>query len=143
MPLLSLFSDIYTSLTISPAHAEAPPTEEQEGSSSDSKPEGNKSTEPEPKEEKPEPKEEEPVEEDAEAEEEEPVDALPAITEECSESNECKPAKHHYDECVERVTAAVESEAKGPTEDCVEECMFLLSCPILFLSDGAANRDTI
>jgi len=43
---------------------------------------------------------------------------------ECSESKECKPAKHHYHECVERVTAAEEAEANGPKEDCVEECMF-------------------
>ena len=41
---------------------------------------------------------------------------------ECAKTKECAPAKHHYDECVERVTAAEESDAKGPSEDCVEEC---------------------
>ncbi|PWW77293.1 Non-heme 11 kDa protein of cytochrome bc1 complex, partial [Tuber magnatum] len=129
MPLSSLFSDIYASLTVSPAHAEAPPAEKQEGSPSDLKPEEEeKPAEPESKEVGPEPEEAKLVEEDAEAEEEEPVDALPAITEECSESNECKPAKHHYDECVERVTAAAESEAKGPAEDCVEEFFHLMHC---------------
>jgi hypothetical protein len=36
---------------------------------------------------------------------------------------ECAPAKHHYDECVERVTiAAADADNKGPKEDCVEEC---------------------
>jgi hypothetical protein len=42
---------------------------------------------------------------------------------ECRESKECAPAKHHYEECVERVTGAVDStEKKHPNEDCVEEC---------------------
>lgn len=39
----------------------------------------------------------------------------------CKESKACAPAKHHYDECVERVTAAADSE-DGAQEDCVEEC---------------------
>lgn len=35
--------------------------------------------------------------------------------------------KHHFDECVERVTAAQENPDahKGAKEDCVEECMIL------------------
>lgn len=42
---------------------------------------------------------------------------------ECANTKECAPAKHHYDECVERVTAAeADEDAKGPKEDCVEEC---------------------
>lgn len=42
---------------------------------------------------------------------------------ECANSPQCAPAKHHYDECVARVTAAAEdSDNKGPNEDCVEEC---------------------
>ena len=42
---------------------------------------------------------------------------------ECARSAQCAPFKHHYDDCVERVTAAEEdSERKGPKEDCVEEC---------------------
>ncbi|RPB03966.1 Non-heme 11 kDa protein of cytochrome bc1 complex [Choiromyces venosus 120613-1] len=125
MPLSSLFSDIYTSLTVSPVHADAPPAaEEQQETPSDSKAEETKPAEPEPKVE--EPAQEEEAEE--EAEEEEPEDPMPAITDECSESKECKPAKHHYDECVDRVTAAAESEAKGPKEDCVEEFFHLMHC---------------
>jgi hypothetical protein len=44
---------------------------------------------------------------------------------ECLESKQCSPAKHHYNECVERVTGADHSKAhdkKHPDEDCVEEC---------------------
>lgn len=38
----------------------------------------------------------------------------------CKNSKQCAPAKHHFDECVERVTAQeADGEAK---EDCVEEC---------------------
>lgn len=42
----------------------------------------------------------------------------------CAKTAACRPAKHHYDECVERVTAAAEAQPdhKGPKEDCVEEC---------------------
>lgn len=43
-------------------------------------------------------------------------------TSECAESKECHPAKHHYDECVERVTGQIENDGKA-SEDCVEECM--------------------
>jgi len=33
--------------------------------------------------------------------------------------------KHHFDECVERVTQQLEDpDFKGPKEDCVEECKF-------------------
>lgn len=39
---------------------------------------------------------------------------------ECRNSKECQPAKHHYDECVERVTAADDKSGNG--EDCIEEC---------------------
>ena len=43
---------------------------------------------------------------------------------ECLESKGCSPAKHHFDECVERVTGAHEGkhDKKHPEEDCVEEC---------------------
>jgi Ubiquinol-cytochrome C reductase hinge protein len=44
---------------------------------------------------------------------------------ECKESKACSPAKHHFDECVERVTGADHGKAvdkKHPEEDCVEEC---------------------
>lgn len=40
---------------------------------------------------------------------------------ECAESKQCSPAKHHYDECVERVTGQIENDGKAK-EDCVEEC---------------------
>lgn len=42
---------------------------------------------------------------------------------ECKESKACAPSKHHFDECVERVTGEDEStDKKHPNEDCVEEC---------------------
>lgn len=41
---------------------------------------------------------------------------------ECAETT-CSAQKHHYDECVARVTAAQETE-EGTKEDCVEECKF-------------------
>ena len=44
---------------------------------------------------------------------------------ECARSAGCIGYKHHYEECVERVTAQKEDESyKGPKEDCVEECKF-------------------
>jgi Ubiquinol-cytochrome C reductase hinge protein len=61
---------------------------------------------------------------------------------ECKESKQCAPAKHHFDECVERVTGAEEGKAdkKHPHEDCVEEC----KRPLYALSDqpgeSKANR---
>lgn len=45
------------------------------------------------------------------------------IPPECAHSAQCAPFKHHFDECVERVTRQEEDEDfKGPKEDCVEEC---------------------
>lgn len=42
---------------------------------------------------------------------------------ECAKSAQCAPAKHHYEECAERVTKQHENpNHKGPKEDCVEEC---------------------
>ena len=39
---------------------------------------------------------------------------------ECKNSSQCAPAKHHFDECVERVH---QQESDGEVkEDCVEEC---------------------
>ena len=43
---------------------------------------------------------------------------------ECKESVQCHGPKHHFDECVERVTNA-DSEG-GAKENCVEECRFPL-----------------
>lgn len=49
---------------------------------------------------------------------------------ECKNSPQCSPAKHHFDECVERVhQQESEGEAK---EDCVEECTFLHTIPFAF-----------
>jgi len=55
-------------------------------------------------------------------------------------SAQCAGYKHHFDECVERVTHQQEhpDDHKGPKEDCVEECMFQLhhrlsSEPCIFL----------
>lgn len=45
------------------------------------------------------------------------ADGYPA---ECKNSKVCAPAKHHFDECVERVTNASGEGEAG--EDCVEEC---------------------
>lgn len=50
------------------------------------------------------------------------LDQYADIRPECEKTKECAPAKHHYDECVARVTAA--QEAEGTTEDCVEECEY-------------------
>lgn len=33
----------------------------------------------------------------------------------------CAPAKHHYDECAERVQGQIDENGKAD-EDCVEEC---------------------
>ncbi|KAL7622256.1 ubiquinol--cytochrome-c reductase subunit 6 [Parahypoxylon ruwenzoriense] len=63
---------------------------------------------------------EEEEEEEEEEDEDEPKDPKEQLEEDCKNSKQCAPAKHHFDECVERVTSAEESgEAK---EDCVEEC---------------------
>ncbi|KAJ3554624.1 hypothetical protein NPX13_g10566 [Xylaria arbuscula] len=58
-------------------------------------------------------------EEEEEEEEEEPEDPKEKLEEECKNSKQCAPAKHHFDECVERVTNA--SDDDGESEDCVEE----------------------
>jgi ubiquinol-cytochrome c reductase subunit 6 len=94
------------------------------------------------------------AEEEEEEEEEEPVDPKPALEEgelpcctswlsypcrfckdriadmalqllECAKSSQCRGYKHHYDECVERVTAHEndpEAHKGQHKEDCVEEC---------------------
>lgn len=43
------------------------------------------------------------------------------LSTECAESKTCHGPKHHYDECVERVTGQIENDGKA-SEDCVEEC---------------------
>lgn len=42
---------------------------------------------------------------------------------ECKNSAQCAPAKHHFDECVERVHQQEETDGEAK-EDCVEECRF-------------------
>ncbi|KAK4457829.1 ubiquinol-cytochrome C reductase hinge protein-domain-containing protein [Cladorrhinum samala] len=64
-------------------------------------------------------------EEEEEEDEEELVDPKETLEEECRNSKQCAPAKHHFDECVERVTGAAEGAAK---EDCVEEFFHLAHC---------------
>ena len=47
---------------------------------------------------------------------------------ECANSAQCRGYKHHFDECVERVTAHHENPEKGHKEEnCVEECECFLS----------------
>ncbi|KAL5115900.1 ubiquinol--cytochrome-c reductase subunit 6 [Pleosporales sp. CAS-2024a] len=65
-------------------------------------------------------------EEEEEEEEEEP-DPKEKLEKECAESKQCHPAKHHYDECVERVTGQIENDGKA-SEDCVEEFFHLAHC---------------
>ena len=44
---------------------------------------------------------------------------------ECKNAPQCAPAKHHFDECVERVQ---QQESEGDAkEDCVEECTSFFS----------------
>ncbi|KAI9838291.1 MAG: hypothetical protein M1819_005559 [Sarea resinae] len=109
MGLTDLFSDIYSSLSFTEVHAEAPAEEEKDESA------------PAEGEEKEEEGGEEGGDEEEEEEEEEPEDPKTKLEEECAESKACSPLKHHYDECVERVTSASD-DSKGPKEDCVEEC---------------------
>ncbi|KAI1811202.1 ubiquinol-cytochrome C reductase hinge protein-domain-containing protein [Poronia punctata] len=102
----------------STAEAEAPPAEEKETTQD----EGAE----EPKAEEDSPEEEEEAEEEEEEEEEELVDPKEKFEEECKNSKQCAPAKHHFDECVERVTNA--SDDEGAKEDCVEEFFHLAHC---------------
>ncbi|RYO96676.1 hypothetical protein DL764_007424 [Monosporascus ibericus] len=84
----------------STAEAEAPPPEEKESTEESNEAEDGDE------------------EEEEEEEEDEVVDPKEKLEEECANSKQCAPAKHHYDECVERVTGAADGEAN---EDCVEE----------------------
>ncbi|KAF4595822.1 ubiquionol cytochrome C reductase hinge protein [Ophiocordyceps camponoti-floridani] len=118
------------------AEAEAPAEDAKEEDSADEKDDGDgKTAETEEKgddaEEKEEEEgekeeEEEEVEEEEEEEEEEIVDPKDVLEEECRNSKQCAPAKHHFDDCVERVQQQ-ESE-DGAKEDCVEEFFHLAHC---------------
>ncbi|KAK3937853.1 ubiquinol-cytochrome c reductase complex 17 kd protein [Diplogelasinospora grovesii] len=112
------------------AEAEAPAAQEEQKEEQEAATE----TKDEAKDEQPESEsaEEQPAEEEAaeeeedEEDEEEIVDPKEKFEEECKESKQCAPAKHHFDECVDRVTnASGDSEVK---EDCVEEFFHLAHC---------------
>ncbi|CAL3969175.1 unnamed protein product [Diplocarpon coronariae] len=125
MGLFDSFSDLLeAALPWSSAEAEAPQKDEEEDVKDDSvkseEAEGVSKDE----------TEEEEEEEKEEEEEEEMVDPKEKFEEECKESKTCSGPKHHFDECVERVTGADHSKAdkKHPDEDCVEEFFHLAHC---------------
>ncbi|PHH84310.1 hypothetical protein CDD83_2168 [Cordyceps sp. RAO-2017] len=107
--------------------AEAPSDEPKEESASETKDKDDEaSTEGEEASEEKEEEEEEEEDEEEEEEEEEIVDPKETLEEECKNSPQCAPAKHHFDECVERVQQQ-ESEGEAK-EDCVEEFFHLAHC---------------
>ncbi|KAI0477729.1 ubiquinol-cytochrome C reductase hinge protein-domain-containing protein [Xylariaceae sp. FL0804] len=101
------------------AEAEAPPAEDKESTES-----SDEAKDEEPEEEAEEEEDEEEEEEDED--EDEPKDPKETLEEECKNSMQCRPAKHHYDECVERVTNGSGEGEEG--EDCVEEFFHLAHC---------------
>ncbi|KAB2575458.1 Cytochrome b-c1 complex subunit 6 [Lasiodiplodia theobromae] len=111
MGITDFFADLYSSVVTPDVVAEAPKvdTGDEHQSGEDDK------------------SEDEPAEEEEEEEEEEPEDIKEKLEEECAESKECHPAKHHYDECVERVTKQIDDNGKAD-EDCVEEFFHLAHC---------------
>ncbi|KAM5348757.1 hypothetical protein ACJ41O_008580 [Fusarium nematophilum] len=119
MGIWDAFTDIVEAVTPwSVVEAEAPAEEPKE-----EQPEAE--TKDAPAEEEAEEEEEEEEEED-EDDEEELVDPKDVLEEECRNSPQCAPAKHHFDECVERVQ---QQESEGAaTEDCVEEFFHLAHC---------------
>ncbi|KAI8723907.1 UCR-hinge domain-containing protein [Fusarium sp. LHS14.1] len=115
MGIWDAFTDIVEAVTPwSVVEAEAPAEKEE--------PEADTETKDEPEEEE----EEEEEEDEDEEDEEELVDPKDTLEEECRNSPQCAPAKHHFDECVERVQQQ-ESEG-GAKEDCVEEFFHLAHC---------------
>ncbi|CEO60223.1 Putative Ubiquinol-cytochrome c reductase complex 17 kd protein (AFU_orthologue; AFUA_4G11390) [Penicillium brasilianum] len=148
MGFADFFTDVVSSLGFTEAQAEAPAADVETSTPQDAEPaekteeSTEESTETESAEETPEesseesseeaPEEEEAAEdeeEEEEEEEEEPEDIKPKLEEECANSAQCAPYKHHFEECVERVTRQQEDEDyKGPKEDCVEEFFHLTHC---------------
>ncbi|EXK35631.1 hypothetical protein FOXG_06184 [Fusarium oxysporum f. sp. lycopersici 4287] len=117
MGIWDAFTDIVEAVTPwSVVEAEAPAEEPQEET------ESKNESKDEPEEEA----EEEEEEDEDEDDEEELVDPKETLEEECKNSPQCAPAKHHFDECVERVQQQ-ESEG-GAKEDCVEEFFHLAHC---------------
>lgn len=69
--------------------------------------------------------------EDEDDDDEEEKDPLDEMREECAKTPACEHAAHHFQECVERVTAEMEEEDyahKHYKEDCVEEFFHLQHC---------------
>ncbi|KAL8710707.1 MAG: hypothetical protein Q9220_004725 [cf. Caloplaca sp. 1 TL-2023] len=133
MSFSELFSDFLSSLSLTEAHAEAPPADEdsdeksEEGGEDKGEDGGEEEKEDEGGEEGGE--DEGGDDEEEEEEEEEPEDIKPKLEAECAESNECAPLKHHFDACAQRVQQQHENENhKGPKEDCVEEFFHLSHC---------------
>ncbi|CAD6575842.1 MAG: ubiquinol--cytochrome-c reductase subunit 6 [Alectoria sarmentosa] len=133
MGFSDIFSDFYNSIGFTELHAEAPPEEEKEDDEGGDDKGEEKSDDGDKEEGGEEGGEEEQEagddeggdEEEEEEEEEEPEDLKPKLEAACAKSAQCAPAKHHYDECAERVTKQHENpDHKGPKEDCVEECEF-------------------
>ncbi|RSL63643.1 hypothetical protein CEP53_004356 [Fusarium sp. AF-6] len=117
MGIWDAFTDIVEAVTPwSVVEAETPAEKEEQ-------PEAETETKDEPEEEA---EEEEEEEDEDEEDEEELVDPKDTLEEECRNSPQCAPAKHHFDECVERVQQQ-ESEG-GAKEDCVEEFFHLAHC---------------
>ncbi|CVK97380.1 related to QCR6-ubiquinol--cytochrome-c reductase 17K protein [Fusarium proliferatum] len=117
MGIWDAFTDIVEAVTPwSVVEAEAPAEEPQEET------ESKNESKDEPEEEA----EDEEDEDEDEDDEEELVDPKETLEEECKNSPQCAPAKHHFDECVERVQQQ-ESEG-GAKEDCVEEFFHLAHC---------------
>ncbi|KAF2460473.1 ubiquinol-cytochrome C reductase hinge protein-domain-containing protein [Lineolata rhizophorae] len=113
MGLSSFFSDVFSTFSVQDVHAEAPEEKEPEGGEEEAT--------------KDEAEEEPAEEEEEEEEEEEPVDPKPELEEACANSAQCHGPKHHYDDCVERVTGKIEADGKTD-EDCVEEFFHLSHC---------------
>ncbi|KAI4101624.1 MAG: hypothetical protein L6R37_004857 [Teloschistes peruensis] len=156
MPFSDIFADLLSSLSLTEAHAEAPPAEdkseeqEEESGEREDKSEGGEEGD---KDEGGDDEggddaggdegEDEAEEEEEEEEEEEVEDIKPKLEAECAKSSQCAPLKHHFDACAERVQKQQEDEDhKGPKEDCVEECR---SCPstLNFKASGLFSKMTI
>ncbi|KAM0512757.1 hypothetical protein ACHAPE_008510 [Trichoderma viride] len=121
MGIWDAFSEIVEAVTPwSVVEAEAPAEETQEA------PEAQVEDKKDESEEEPAAEDDEEEEEEEEEDDEEPKDPKEELEEECKNSPQCSPAKHHFDECVERVhQQESEGEAK---EDCVEEFFHLAHC---------------
>ncbi|KAI5362152.1 Putative cytochrome b-c1 complex, subunit 6, ubiquinol-cytochrome C reductase hinge [Septoria linicola] len=132
MGIFDYVSDLYEALTIREAEAEEPQKdeggdegsdegEEKEEKSDDGDAEGESEGGDD------DAGDDEEEEEEEEEEEDEPEDIKPKLEEECLQSKQCAPLKHHYDECAERVKHQEETHGKAE-EDCVEEFFHMMHC---------------